>query len=150
MSKYNKDHYGGGLMLLLGVGILLQGATYQVGTLSHMGPGFFPVALGAILALVGVAIFFTAERSAPHVAEERLPPEWRGWILIVSSMIAFIVLGTYGGLAPATFAVVFISALADRKHTIKSAIVLALAMVAVCAVIFRWALDLQFPLFGWG
>ena len=62
MSKYNKDHYGGGLMLLLGVGILLQGATYQVGTLSHMGPGFFPVALGAILALVGVAIFFTAEK----------------------------------------------------------------------------------------
>ena len=29
-------------------------------------------------------------------------------------------------------------------------IVLALAMVAVCAVIFWWALDLQFPLFGWG
>ena len=69
---------------------------------------------------------------------------------IVLSIVAFIVFGTYGGLLPATFAVVFISALGDRQNTLKSAFVLAVAMSIISVVIFWWALKLQFPLFTWG
>ena len=49
-------------MLLLGLGAILQGRNYSIGTLSRMGPGFFPVALGVILALAGVAIAISASR----------------------------------------------------------------------------------------
>ena len=59
-------------------------------------------------------------------------------------------LGKYGGLVPATFAIVFISALADRQNTIVAATVLALATVAICIVVFWWALRMNSPLFGWG
>jgi hypothetical protein len=114
-----------------------------------MGPGFFPVSVGAIVAFMGVLIALGARGQTEDEAEY-LPPEWRGWICIVLSIVAFVVIGKFGGLLPATFAIVFISALGDRDNTIKGALILALAMCAICVVVFWWALQLQFPLFVWG
>ena len=111
LNAYNKDYYGGGLMFLLGVGAVLKGMSYKLGTLSRMGPGYFPVAVGAILALMGVLIALGARSQVPADDKEHHPPEWRGWFCIIAANIAFVVLGRYGGLLPATFAVVFIAAL---------------------------------------
>jgi hypothetical protein len=115
-----------------------------------MGPGFFPVALGVILALAGLVIIITARLSVHEGEDKDLPPEWRGWFCICASIVAFVVLGKYGGLLPASFAIVFISALGDRDNTIFSAALLAAAICVVCVVIFWWALQVQFPLFTWG
>jgi hypothetical protein len=150
LNKYNKDYYGGGLMMLIGLAAVVQGRTYNVGTMSKMGSGFFPVALGVLLTLAGAAIALTAKRAVPVDAEKQLAPEWRGWSCITISIVAFIVLGRYGGLLPATFAIVFISAMGDRQNTIKRALSLSLAMTAVAIAVFWWALQMQFALFRWG
>ncbi|MGH8781786.1 tripartite tricarboxylate transporter TctB family protein [Paraburkholderia sp.] len=146
-----RDYYGGALMMLIGLGAIVQGASYRIGSLTAMGSGFFPVALGAILVLLGICIAGSAHRTPRDaVTDEPAPIEWRGWLCILGSIVAFVALGKYGGLLPATFAVVFISALGDRDNSILSALLLALAMSAVCVVVFWWALQLQFPLFTWG
>jgi putative tricarboxylic transport membrane protein len=150
VSTSNRDYHGGALMIAIGLGAIIQGRQYPIGTLSRMGPGFFPVALGAILAFTGLAILVSARFAARKAEESSLPPEWRGWFCIGLSIVAFVVLGRYGGLVPATFAIVFISALADRENTILAATVLALTTVAICIVVFWWALQLNFALFGWG
>jgi len=150
IRKLRKDHYGGALMFAIGVASALQGRTYEMGTLSRMGPGYFPTALGVILALVGAAIFVMAGVGAPPVAKKKLPPEWRAWFLICASVVAFVVIGIYGGLVPATFAIVFISALADRQNTVKNGLLLSAAMIVISVVVFWWALELAFPLFRWG
>ena len=148
-NKRHKDYLGGGLMVLLGLGVALQGSTYRMGTLTRMGPGYFPVALGVILTALGLAIAISAKFAIAE-QEKQLPPEWRGWFFIGISIVAFVVLGKYGGLLPASFAIAFISALGDRNNTVRSALVLALAVVVVSIVVFWWALQMQFPLFGWG
>lgn len=146
-----RDYYGGALMMLIGLGAIVQGANYRIGSLTAMGSGFFPVALGIILVVLGVWIAATARRVPPERATEaKAPPEWRGWLCIPGSVAAFVVLGKHGGLLPATFAVVFISALGDRDNSLRDAFVLAAAMSAVCVVVFWWALQVQFPLFAWG
>ncbi len=136
-------------MTLIGLAALGGGLKYRVGTLERMGPGFFPAAVGAVLALVGVAIVLTAA-PASGGSGERVRPEWRGWGGIVGGILAFIVLGAHGGLVPATFAIVFVSALGDRRNTPGQAFWLALAMVAIGVVVFKWALHLGLPLFAWG
>ena len=150
LSRYSRDYYGGGLMLLVGAGAIFKGLDYQVGSLTHMGPGYFPVAVGSVLAAMGALIALGARRQTPAVARPGHPPEWRGWICIILASIAFVVLGHYGGLLPATFGVVFIAALGDRQNSLKSALLLSIAMVAVSAIVFSWALQLQLPLFRWG
>jgi putative tricarboxylic transport membrane protein len=149
-SKRGRDYLGGVLMMALGLGAAVQGSTYSIGTLSRMGPGFFPVALGVILALAGLAIAVTARFEQDAVDAKAHPPEWRAWFCICASIVAFVVLGKYGGLVPATFAIVFISALGDRGNTIASAALLAVSCVVVALVVFHFGLQLQFPLFQWG
>ena len=151
LQRYRKDLYGGALLIVLGASAAYAGLRYHVGTLSRMGPGFFPVTVGGILVLVGILIMLSAKSpdGATGVEEQR-PREWRAWILICVGIVAFVVLGRYGGLLPASFAIVFISALGDRDNTWISALILAATMAAVAAVVFYWALQLQLPLLTWG
>ena len=68
----------------------------------------------------------------------------------VGSVAAFVILGHWGGLAPATFFTVVISALGDRKNSLRDAVLLGILMTVVGALIFNVGLHLQLPLFTWG
>ena len=143
-----RELISGLLVLLIGAGAILQGLQYPVGTLANIGPGMFPAGIGGLLALVGMAI--TASGFQTRDKKEDSSVDWRGWICIIAGTLAFAVLGIYGGLVLATFALVFISALGDRNNTVPQAAALAAAMVVVSIVVFWWALQLQMPLFTLG
>jgi len=162
LSSYKKDYYGGALMVLVGLGAVYAGTDYHLGSLSHMGPGFFPAAVGALLAFVGLLIAVSARaKGAADVGKEgaKAPepgghshafPDLRGSFCILLGILAFLLLGEWGGLLPATFAIVFISALGDRTNTLKQALLLSVSMCVIAVVVFWWALQLQLPLFRWG
>lgn len=148
-SINRKDLMGGGLMLLLGIGAAVQASQYHIGSLQRMGPGYFPLALGIILAVTGVAIMLAGLRTGATAPVVKRRPEWRGWFCICASMVVFAVVGNYGGLLPATFACVFVAALGDRKNSVLASLVLAATMTVVCLIVFWWLLKVQLPLFGW-
>lgn len=140
-------------MILIGLGAVNGGLEYHVGTAAHMGPGYFPAALGGILAFVGVLIALGARNSAPAeapIGHSSAIPDMRGTICIILSIVAFFFFGEYSGLLPATFAIVFISALGDRSNKLIHALILAVSMSVIAVVVFWWALQLQLPLFRWG
>lgn len=149
-----KDYYAGALMVLIGAAAAWVGASYHVGELARMGPGFFPLAVGVLLTIVGVLIALNADdETADPVAGmhgAHALPDLRGGVCLVGGMAAFWLIGHYGGLLPATFAITFVSALGDRQNTLAQAAALALAMVAVAALVFHWGLQLQLPLLRWG
>lgn len=154
-SQFKKDYYAGALMVIVGLAAAYAAAGYHLGTLARMGPGFFPCAVGVLLALIGVAIAVSARTddgppaTTGHGYGQGMP-DLRGCACIIAGILAFLLLGEYGGLLPATFAIVFISALGDRGNTLKQATFLALGMCAIAGVVFWWALQLQMPLFRWG
>jgi len=141
-------------MILLGLGIALKGSSYRAGTLMHMGPGFMPTALGIILVLLGIAIGATA--LAPSQGDEHdesiLPesPQWWAWFCILLSPVAFIVFGHYFGMAPGTFACVFIAALGDRTSTWLSMVVLSTVVTIFGVSLFSYFLQVPMPIFTWG
>jgi heme A synthase len=148
-----KDFYAGGLMILLGLGIALKGATYRTGSLMHMGPGFLPTALGVILILIGIAIGAASLGSSEGEHDESiLPPnpQWWAWACILLSPVAFIVFGRYLGMAPGTFACVFIAALGDRTATWLSTIVLSTVVTVFGVGLFSYFLQVPMPIFTWG
>jgi hypothetical protein len=149
-----RDFYAGGLMLLLGIGIALKGSTYRLGTLMHMGPGFFPTSLGVLLALIGIAIAGAAMTPAEggEANESILPenPQWWAWACILLSPVFFIVFGRYFGMAPGTFACVFIAALGDRLATWKSTFILSTVVTVFGVTLFAYFLQVPMPIFTWG
>ena len=68
-SRFKKDYYGGALLIVIGLAAVYAGIGYRVGELAHMGPGFFPVALGALLALTGLLIALSARGEKPASEE---------------------------------------------------------------------------------
>jgi heme A synthase len=149
-----RDFYAGGLMLLLGLGIALKGATYRAGTLMHMGPGFLPTALGVIIVILGIAIAIAglgpAEPGSEH-GEKILPeqPQWWAWFCILMSPVCFIIFGRYFGLAPATFSCVLIAALGDKDATWRGTIILATVVTVFGVGLFSYFLQVPMPIFTW-
>jgi hypothetical protein len=147
-----RDFYAGGLMTLLGAGVAFDSMSYDIGSLTHMGPGMFPLMLGVVLVFIGVLIFGTA-LATPLGDDEHILPrqkEWRGWACILAGPALFILFGEFFGMAPATFACVFVSALGDRTSTVKSSALLALGITFFGCLLFSYVLKIPFPLFRWG
>jgi len=150
-------YYSAGFMLLIGAVTALASLDYNVGTLDRMGPGYFPLMLGVTLSLLAVLIAVTPSSADEAEADARREPlravfrrRIRPWAATVGGMVAFIVLGNYGGLVPATFALIFLAALGDPKNSIKASLLLATGVVAFAILAFHYGLQLQFPLFtGW-
>ncbi len=149
LRRLNKDRVSGVVLLVLGLAIVLQGLEYRMGALTRMGAGFVPVVLGILLALVGVAIFVTAEPGDFGTAKS-MPTEWRGWLCVLGGVFAFVILGQHGGLVPATFISVFIAAMGDRGNSVRNSALLSAGITIVGALIFVYGLGMTFPLFTWG
>ena len=162
----HREFAAGGLMAALGLFIALKGTTYRAGTLMHMGPGFLPTALGVILVLLGIAIALpdlkssasrSASASAPALPGEHgevqniVPdnPQWFAWGCIVASPVAFIFFGRYFGMAPGTFACVFIAALGDKAATWRGTVILATVVTVFGVGLFSYFLQVPMPIFTW-
>lgn len=151
-TRRHRDFKSALLLIVVGALVVWKGSDYPVGELRRMGPGYFPVALGIILAGLGALLLLAPALGSAEerAAEGASPVDLRGWGCIIGGMLAFIALGHYGGLIPATFALVFVSALGDRRNSLTTAALTAVVMTAVAVVVFSVLLGVQFPLFAWG
>jgi len=143
-----RDFYAGMLLIVFGCVAIIGARQNPFGTLMHMGPGFFPTVLGVILIGIGILVALMALGSL-HQPDRILPehPEWLGWLCIIAGPVLFIFCGEYGGMAPATFACVFVSALGDRTATLKNSFLLALAITVFGCLLFSYVLKIPFPIF---
>jgi hypothetical protein len=109
--------------------------------------------LGVILVLLGIAIAipdFTAsrvERDDQRILPEH--PQWLAWFCILMSPVAFIFFGRYFGMAPGTFACVFIAALGDQNKTWLGTFILATVVTVFGVSLFSYFLQVPMPIFTW-
>jgi lysylphosphatidylglycerol synthetase-like protein (DUF2156 family) len=146
-----RDFYAGLLMIFFGLVMALKGPTYRLGSLMHMGPGFMPTALGALLICLGIAIAIAGLSAEEGEDEDLLPenPEWFAWGCILASPLAFMLFGSLFGLAPATFACVFVAAMGDREMTLKNAIILSAVVMVFGVALFSYLLQIPMPILTW-
>ncbi len=159
MNKLTRDRLGGALLLATGAAAVVAGMGYGMGTLRQMGSGFYPVVLGALLALIGGLLLATATRAPDAALAADAPAEmahlsgpvvqWRGWLCILGGALSFVVLGQHGGLVPASFVSVFVAALGDRNNSVRDASLLAALMTLLGVAVFHYGLHLLLPLLAW-
>ena len=65
------------------------------------------------------------------------------------SPVLFIVFGRYFGMAPGTFACVFIAALGDKDATWRGTIILATVVTVFGVSLFAYFLQVPMPIFTW-
>lgn len=142
------DWLTGGVVAAIGLYVATRAYTYEVGSASHMGPGYMPMAAGMLLIIFGAAIIFIEGR---RTADEEIviQPQWRSLIFICLSLASFAALIESAGLVPAVFATVILSCLANKNIRLLPAIALAVFAVVFIAVVFVWALQIPVNLITW-
>ncbi len=147
-TKSRREFFAGGLIALFGLVALLEGRRLGTGTLSEMGPGFVPMALGVVLCALGLMIALAGQTAESDIADSPDTPDWRGAVCILLGAVGFILLGQHAGLAPAIFGCVFVAAIGDRTTTPITALALAAGVTVFGCVLFGLILKIPIPLFG--
>ncbi|MDD2924327.1 tripartite tricarboxylate transporter TctB family protein [Rhodoferax sp.] len=150
--KSHKDFFSGLMFTVVGIGFAVGARTYTVGTSARMGPGYFPLLLGVILAIIGIAITLNAF-GKHHDNDERIGAiAWRPLFFIIFANLVFgVLLGglpSIGlpplGLALAIVALVFLATLASKETKFKETVVLAFVLVVGSYLTFVTVLSLPF------
>ncbi len=148
-ARSRREILAGGVILLFGLVALQEGRRLGTGTLSDMGPGFVPMALGVVMCGLGLIIALTGQADPADSGAGPDAPDWRGAICILLGAGSFILLGQHVGLAAAIFGSVFVAALGDRTTKIGTALALAAGVTVFGCVLFGTILKIPIPLYGW-
>ncbi len=143
-----RDLIAGAVMAALGTFVALYAANhYTIGEPARMGPGFFPVALGWILAALGAIIMLMAFRKTVHALQ---PPAFslRGLIAIPLAILVFSLSIDRLGLVPATLALTFIAVFAERPFRLRRTLLLGASLALISWLIFTVALSMNLPAFN--
>jgi hypothetical protein len=151
--KSQKDFFSGLLFIAVGVAFAWGSTNYKVGDAARMGPGYFPLLLGVLMAIVGIAVTFTALVVETEDGDKVGKFAWKPLFFIILSNLVFgLLLGglpsiglPYMGLSAAIVALTFIAALAGEEFKFKEVLILAIILAVSCYITFIWALKLQFP-----
>ena len=143
-SKDTRDIIGGFALVALGLFAALYAQRYDIGELQEMGPGYFPVALGILLAILGLFIaipaFFREGTSIEIECNSLL------WVLL--SIAIFAIALTTAGLVIATILSVLASSV-PSKSSWKTMVILALCVAAITYSVFLFGLGMVLPVWPW-
>jgi hypothetical protein len=133
----------------IGFTVAAAATRFNLGTMTRIGPGGFPLLIGIVLGILGVAHVAVAGVARDDGVAGRGIPGWdgRATLLIPLSAIVFAVTIDPFGLVPAIIASVFVAALANPKFRLVEAVVLCLALAVFGAGLFVYGLNLPFTLF---
>ena len=118
-------------------------AGYQMGSSVRMGPAYFPVVLGGILAALGLLVVLDSiVEKGSKVAKFHLRPV----LFLGLSSLAFAYLLKPLGLVLASAALVFISAYGGHEFKWKEVAIMSVILVVFSVLVFVKGLVLPFPI----
>jgi hypothetical protein len=131
------------VLLCVGFAFAWVGSGYEVGTLTAMGPGFLPVALGVCLAFLA-ALLLWLER--PAEAEMKLA--LRPIVCVSVGIVAWVLLAERAGFFAAGIAQVALSSLALPGQKWLTIAIIAVVLNIAAFALFVLVLGLPLPAFG--
>lgn len=151
--KSQKDFFSG--LMFMGVGAAFAwGATgYTIGDGARMGPGYFPLALGVLLAVLGSIITFKALVVETVDGDKVGKLAWKPLFFIILANLVFgACIGglPFIGLKPlgliiGIYLLTFIASNAGEEFAFKPVFILATILALMSYLAFIVLLKLQFP-----
>jgi hypothetical protein len=143
--RHPKDFWTGIIFLFFGVGAVLIGQDYAMGSAGRMGPAYFPTVLGTLLSVIGL---IGIVRSFIVVGEPIGRFYMKELVLILIAIILFGILMRGAGLVPAIIVLIFLSAYAGPKFNVKEVSMLAAGLAIFAVLVFVKLLGLPMTAFG--
>lgn len=151
--KSQKDFFAGLLYVVIGGGFAIGATNYTVGNAARMGPGYFPLLVGILLAILGAIIVVKSLVVETPDGDKIGKWAWKPLIFIILANVVFgVLLGGLPsiGLPPmgmviAIYALTLIASAAGDEFSIKTCLILASVLAVGSYLAFIVVLKLQFP-----
>lgn len=149
--KSERDFFSGVMFAVVGVAFAWGATSYNIGSGARMGPGYFPLVLGILMAVLGLAIMFSGMTLETVDGEKVGKWAWKqvGFILLANFVFGVLLGGLPSiglpsmGMIIAIYALTLISSLAGSEFNLPKVLILASVLAAGSYVAFIWALKLQ-------
>jgi len=151
--KSQKDFFAGLMFIAMGVAFAWGATRYNVGAAARMGPGYFPLMLGVILACIGAFIVFESMVIETPDGEPIGKWAWKplGFVIAANLVFGLLLAGLpklgipQFGLIIAIYGLVLVGARAGEEFKLKEALILATILAIGSYLAFIKLLNLQFP-----
>ncbi|MGO4574190.1 tripartite tricarboxylate transporter TctB family protein [Microvirga sp. 2TAF3] len=147
LIKDPRDALTGLLFGSVGLGAVVLGLGYNFGSITRMGPGFFPVVLGVVLCAIGLGCLAKSLKVSGETVE---PLVWRPLVLVTASVVVFGALVRMLGFVPAVIATTILASLASHQFAWRRSLILAVVLAGLCTAMFIYGLGLPFAPFSAG
>jgi hypothetical protein len=138
------DLVGGLLMTATGLFFALYGREYEFGDTARMGPGYFPVVLGWILAVLGLVVAVPAwwRRGTAVVIQ------WSNLFWCVLSLVVFAITLRVLGVVLASFLAALLS-LVPSSMGLRTRLCVCTVVALLTTLIFPIGLQMILPILPW-
>ena len=150
--KNQRDFFAGLMFTVVGVSFAWGATNYNIGEGARMGPGYFPLLIGSLLAILGLIVAFQGMVVESEDGGKIGAIAWRPLGFIIGANLLFgILLGglpSVGipamGLIAAIYGLTIVAAMAGDQFSWKEVLVLATALAIGSYGAFVYLLKLQF------
>lgn len=146
--RNHRDLWAGVMFFGFGAIFAVGSTSYELGTAARMGPGYFPLVLGVILAVLGLIIF----AGAFSASNDELRIGRVGWweiSLILGAVALFAAALPSLGIVIALILLIGVSAYASHEFSLRDTAISTGVLLLMSYVVFVKGLELQFPLLPW-
>ncbi|MBQ5942599.1 MULTISPECIES: tripartite tricarboxylate transporter TctB family protein [unclassified Massilia] len=143
--RHPKDFWIGIIFIFFGLSAVVIGQDYGMGTAGRMGPAYFPVVLGGLLALIGaIGVIRSFIRQGEPIGRIHV----KELVLILAAVLLFGYLVRNAGLVPAAIVLIMVSAFASPKFHLGKTVALAIGLAVFAVLLFVKLLGLPMPILG--
>jgi hypothetical protein len=151
--KSQRDFFSGLMFMVVGVAFAWGASNYNIGTGARMGPGYFPLALGILLTILGGIVTFKALVVETVDGDKIGAFAWKPLVFIILANLVFgAMIGGLPsihlppmGLIAGIYALTLIACLAGDGFNLKEALLLGTILAVLSYGAFIVLLKLQFP-----
>ena len=144
--KSQKDFWSGLMFVVIGVGFAWGATNYNFGSSARPGPGFFPMGLGLLMAILGAVVLFKALVVETEDGDPIGAWAYRPLLILMASVGLFGYTLPLLGMAVALPIMIVMCSLAGDEFHWKDALISVVVLTLGSWFIFIYGLKLVIPL----
>jgi len=144
--KSQRDFFSGLMFLVVGLAFAWGATDYSMGSGARPGPGYFPMMLSVLMAIIGAVVIFTSLTIEVEGGDPVGDIAWRPLLVVVAAIVLFAVALPRLGLIATTPLLIIVVSFASTEFKWPGVLIASVVLDVFSWLVFVKGLNLTIPL----
>ena len=144
--KSQRDFFAGLMFLVVGLAFAWGATDYSMGSGARPGPGYFPMMLSVLMAILGAVVIFTSLTIEVEGGDPVGDIAWRPLLVVVAAIVLFAVALPRLGLIITTPLLIIVVSFASTEFKWRGVLIASVVLDVFSWLVFVKGLNLTIPL----